>query len=319
MISRLHAFFMVAFVAVCGLAGCSAINPTWHTRYGWKAEDYFTDSKVIALCRAIEADDLKEIDRLVADGADVNAIGNGNMTPLLWAFPDDKITRFQRLLERGANPNVVVSSDFNTKGNIHRGHSVTHLAAGSTFAKHFHIVMQHGGDTKLRDSRLGRSLFHTVITSGVSDKKVRIQLLLGKGADVNQSDSGGFTPIMTAVSWGGQYDIALMLLEAGADVKLYCKGSNQKLVHVVAREERLHRSPSPERAADYEALVQKLKELGESVDEAKHDLDRWILRGKINEPKKAKELRDAEVAERVARERAKADKAVLLEGEKQEK
>ncbi len=90
------------------LAGCSdtvqlGVNAvqgkkSGHELFGWKAEDYFTDAKVIALCRAIEVDDLKEIDRLVANGADVNAKGKGNMTPLLWSYLDDKIDRFQRLL-----------------------------------------------------------------------------------------------------------------------------------------------------------------------------------------------------------------------------
>jgi hypothetical protein len=49
---------------------------------------------VIALCKATEANDIAEIDRLVAAGADVNAQGEGNMTPLLWAYPDNKLERF---------------------------------------------------------------------------------------------------------------------------------------------------------------------------------------------------------------------------------
>jgi ankyrin repeat protein len=58
------------------------------------------------LCKAIEENDVGEIDRLVAAGADVNAKGKENMTPLLWAFPDDKPERFKKLLELGADPNA---------------------------------------------------------------------------------------------------------------------------------------------------------------------------------------------------------------------
>ncbi len=54
------------------LAGCgnvsNAMKPTWYEKVGWKAEDYFDDPKVIALCNAIEARNVKEINRLVADG-----------------------------------------------------------------------------------------------------------------------------------------------------------------------------------------------------------------------------------------------------------
>jgi uncharacterized protein len=67
-----------------------ATATTWHQKFDWKAEEYFTDEKAIALCHAIEAEDLEEMDRLVAAGVDVNAKGKGNMTPLLWAFPDNK-------------------------------------------------------------------------------------------------------------------------------------------------------------------------------------------------------------------------------------
>ncbi len=71
----------------------------------WNAGDYFTDQGVIALCKAIEAHNLTEIDRLVKSGVDVNARGRGNMTPLLWAFPVGQDV-FRKLLELGADPNV---------------------------------------------------------------------------------------------------------------------------------------------------------------------------------------------------------------------
>lgn len=75
-------------VALClPAAGCGLMamlpGATVHQRCGWKAVDYFTDPQVIALCHAIEANDLAEMERLVTEGADVNAQGKGKMTPLL--------------------------------------------------------------------------------------------------------------------------------------------------------------------------------------------------------------------------------------------
>ena len=58
----LIALIICQFVAGCG-DGTKLVNKTWHEKFGWKAEDYFDDPKVVALCHAIESNDLKEIDR----------------------------------------------------------------------------------------------------------------------------------------------------------------------------------------------------------------------------------------------------------------
>jgi hypothetical protein len=130
MVSRTR-FLLSVGLAVGFLTGCQEIArmapaSTWHQKCGWKAEDYFDDPQVIALCKAIEASNLVEIDRLVAAGANVNAQGKDKMTPLLWAYPDSNLQRFKRLLELGADPNVVIESDFNTRGGMRAGDSVTY-------------------------------------------------------------------------------------------------------------------------------------------------------------------------------------------------
>ena len=117
----------------------------WHARMNWKAEDYFQDPKVISLCKAIEADDVKEMEWLIASGSDANAVGKDGMTPLLWAFPDGKIERFQCLLNKGADPNKVFDSDFGVEhkplhssptgatsifnDGCHAGETMVHLAS----------------------------------------------------------------------------------------------------------------------------------------------------------------------------------------------
>jgi ankyrin repeat protein len=155
------ALLYITFSAGCLVAaGCEKPRPilaaTWHQTCGWKAADYFDDPQVIALCKAIEANDLKEIDRLVAAGADVNAKGKGNMTPLLWAFPDNKLPRFKRLLEHGADPNVILSEhDFNARGEMKAGKSVTHMASTTSFPGYFEAVFEHGGDVNLVETGKG--------------------------------------------------------------------------------------------------------------------------------------------------------------------
>lgn len=135
------------------LVGCGQVRQvvgrSFHQKAGWKAKDFFDDPQVIALCHAIEADDLDGIDRLVAAGANVNAKGKDGMTPLFWAFPDNKLTRFTRLLEHGANPNVAIESDLGTHGGFEPGDSVTHLACRTKFPGYFEAVFAHGGDPNL--------------------------------------------------------------------------------------------------------------------------------------------------------------------------
>jgi ankyrin repeat protein len=95
-------FLFTVLLTVIMATGCDKSESfdrsiSWNAKPQWKANDYFDDPKVIALCKAIDARDLKEIDRLVAEGADVNAKGKGNMTPLLWAFPENKPEIFKRI------------------------------------------------------------------------------------------------------------------------------------------------------------------------------------------------------------------------------
>jgi ankyrin repeat protein len=278
------------------------LGSSFHQKCGWKAEKYFDDPPVIELCKAIEADDLAEIDRLVAAGANVNAKGKGNMTPLLWAYPDGKVERFTRLLEHGADPNVVIESDFNTRQTMRAGDSVTHLACRDTFDEYFEAVFDHGGDSNLvRKDRIfadDTPLF-SVIVGRATNKKERLKLLIDKGANLDHMNGIWTTPTMNALG-KGRYDIALMLLEAGADHMIYRPKSNTRLVHVVIGEESSSKIWTPEQKADYEKLVQWLKNHGESFEEARADIARW--KSWIRANGEYRRNMDAEIAERVSRE-----------------
>lgn len=272
---------VLVFLAMSVLPACNGRSPldrSWHAKCDWKAEEYFDDPQVIELCRAIESNDLTEIDRLVAAGADINAKGKGNMTPLLWAYPDNNLPRFKRLLEHGADPNIVFDSDFNTRQGIRPGDSITHMVSKSSFPGYFEAVFDHGGDPNLVKSGRGmitETPIFTVITGGGSDWN-KIQRLIDLGADLNYISGGDSTPPMQAAGWGGQYDLALKLLEAGADLKVYKTISNAKLIHVAAMEQ-ARRGPhwTAKQKADFEKLVDWLEDRGESLDAAKADLARW--------------------------------------------
>jgi len=277
---------------------------TVHQRCGWKAEDYFTDPQVIALCRAIEANDLAEMQRLVKAGADVNAQGKDKMTPLLWAFPDNDLPRFKWLLEHGANPNVVVEGEFNTRQTISRGDSVTHMACKTSLPGYFEAVFDHGGDPNIRHTGplgFSQTPLFAVITRGGGDKAAKIRRLIDLGADMNALSNGGI-PAMQAVSWFGQYELALMMLEAGANFCKYDESDIQRLIHIVVDQERHLNEYAPEQRAGFHELVKSLEDHRESYEAAKADIARWDSWSGAT----FREKMDAEIAERKAREKAAA-------------
>lgn len=281
---------------------------SWHEKHKWKAEDYFADPQVIALCRAIEVNDLTEMDRLIAAGADVNGQGKGKMTPLLWALPDNKLARFERLLQHGADPNVIIESDFGTRGFMMPGTAVTHMASRTVFPGYFEAVFANRGDPnceqKTETLGAGDTPIFTVIVSPVANKKQKIKLLLDKGADINHVNASEQTPAKVAVGFG-QLDIVLLLLELGADHMVYTGSGNERLVHalLVAKShmDAVDTWP-PQQRTLFDAICQLLEARGESISKANEDLKRWDSWSRDNGEYKRK--MDAEVAARKAQEQA---------------
>lgn len=307
---RLKESFVVGFCVLC-LSGCGVGSllaaRTFHQRCGWKAEEYFTDPLVIALCHAIEARDLVVMERLVKAGADVNALGKGKMTLLLWAFPDNNLQAFTWLLEHGANPNVVVESEFNTRQLIVSGDSVTQMACRTGFPGYFEAVFNNGGDPNLRHMGVlgfSRTPLFTVITRASGGKKEKVRRLIERGADMS-AYAVGVTPVMEAVAWGGQFDLALMMLNAGAEFRQYEQNQVQRLIHIVVRQERRLEEYSPQKQAKFRELVKWLEDRGESYAEAKADLDRWDSWCRTTGEFRQK--MDAEIAARKAREGIEAE------------
>jgi outer membrane murein-binding lipoprotein Lpp len=275
------------FAAVLVLAGCSdpaqglirkvaarVTNAPWHELHGWKAADFFTDPQVIALCDAIAANDVARMKERIAAGADVNARGKGNMTPLLWAFVDNKPERFRLLLEAGANPNVYIESDFGIRQAFSPGDSVTHMACRSTF-DHFWPVFEHGGDPNWPNKEpgcRGESPVYTVIKSGAGDKKKRIARLAEAGGSMNRAPGASSSPLGTAASWFGRFDLCLVLLDLGADPSQYEGNEITKITHYLegtleakSRGQGQLRDASPEQLADFDRLVERLEAMGETL------------------------------------------------------
>jgi uncharacterized protein len=292
-------------------SACDGVMPkqSWHQRIGWKAEDYFDDPKVIELCKAIEANDLDLMKKLIADGTNVKTLGKGNMTLLLWSLPDNHPKRVRLLLEKGADPNVYITTNLGQPRLFQVGDSVTHMVCRSYFP-YFDDVFEFGGDPNLECKRgitKGQTPIITVIKNSGHDAKRRITILLKKGADINGNIADN--PFISAITWGGQYDLALFLIENGADYKIY-EPSNQltRGIHFLAQAPMgLLKIAGPQQKADYEKLVKFLEEHGETIEAANKDWARWEANLVRFGSKTADNMKEQEIADRKMREQAERE------------
>jgi ankyrin repeat protein len=167
-------------------------------------EEMFDDEGVRSLAEAAGRGNIRRIDELVASGVNVNYVGGGGATPLLWGFKNYR--GFNRLLELGANPNAVYQD----------GSTLMYWAVMHEDIRFLQAALAHGGDPNLRD----RSYFqYTPLFTALSKGQSKIDLLLKAGAEINAKDAFGGTPMMVAAG-RGDFDVVAHLLSRGADPKL---------------------------------------------------------------------------------------------------
>lgn len=174
-----------------------------------KVQDIFTDGKVAELVMAASQGKIEVIDRLVAAGVDVNARGQGGMTPLAYVLQKENIEGVARLLHHGADPNLTY--------NEQQDSTMRRFVVRKDPA-YLELALDYGGDVNaLMYGDDGKPVIFDAITLGRVDN---VKLLIDAGADVNLQDSiTGETPLH-ATGISAEYEIAYLLLEAGADPRI---------------------------------------------------------------------------------------------------
>jgi ankyrin repeat protein len=209
--STLHAWgSLLLLLSMFFMVGCDRGGGT--VRRGslsYNATEVFGEgSLALALAKAAGRGDKEEIDRLIAAGADVNAVGKHGMTPLWWAAWKEDYRGFERLLEKGADPNAQ-----RTEG-LPIMHAVTYVRDSRFLA----TALKHGGDPNQWDLKSDESPLFPAVRHNY---KAQIDLLLAPKADLNaQAGDSRRTLPMAAIGARRDYELAYRLLQLGSNPHL---------------------------------------------------------------------------------------------------
>lgn len=171
------------------------------------------------------AGNLDEMKKLIAQGADVNAlyIDEANAdegTALLLAVKNEDLEAVAYLIDIGAD---ITATDAN-------GLSALHLAVVADQKDIVAVLLIEGADVRKTDSS-GRTALHWA--SLATDDRELALLLLKHGAGVNALNLVGESPLHEAVTFGN-VDAVRVLLERGADRNLKAEDGTTALARARA-------------------------------------------------------------------------------------
>ncbi|MDP4529272.1 ankyrin repeat domain-containing protein [Alkalimonas delamerensis] len=236
----------------------------------------FPDELSRALADAAGRGRIAQIDQKVAQGADVNARGELGVTPLYWPIKQNNIHGFRRLLELGADPNAI----------FYDGMSVMFFAAQNENLEFLRLALEHGADPNLvsgaRSTALESQgnehgfkgetpLAHVIIYN--PNAIAGIDMLLAHGADISArtipTPLGNSLCLLMSATVGPKYDVALHLLERGADYN-FANENGYGFLAILTRHWTGYPADTPERRkviADMQKVVDWLTERGVEIPE----------------------------------------------------
>ena len=157
------------------------------------------------LTRAVDNDDIEEVRRLIANGANVNGRDEDydKITPIFAAVENGNVEMVRLLIEAGA------------KVNIRDAEKRTPLMQldGDATAELVKLLVDAGAKLNLHDNENNTAL----LLAAENCPTEVIQALLDAGADVNLANKEGVTPLMHAAEKGDIESVRLILI-AGAMV-----------------------------------------------------------------------------------------------------
>jgi uncharacterized protein len=181
------------------LTACKEVGGNYMT-----AKKYFSDSRTVELAEAAAKGDRARMEIAIAEGANVNARGRDEMTPLFFVIVTTKNPEgIRALIKAGADADHIVPE---------LGSAVT-VAARAEGTKLLQTLLAAGANPNSRNDG-GEP---AIIVAAMHGNYEHIWLLLDAGADINGVDAGGDTVSITLASLN-QYEQVAKLIDRGASV-----------------------------------------------------------------------------------------------------
>jgi hypothetical protein len=176
-------------------------------------EDYFSNDQIANLAQAAKEGDVELIDKYLSEGVDINTSGTYGITPLMYSMTGNSITGFNYLLQKGADPNKQTKI----------GESAISFAARRRESEHLKKLISFHGNPNIRsypekEGFSGDDHPTPIFQSILAHNQENAVILIKAGADLEEINSSGLTPLMSACVHRS-FIVMHVLLEAGANIR----------------------------------------------------------------------------------------------------
>jgi uncharacterized protein len=253
-----------------------------------------------AIAWAVRQDDIDLVDRLIRAGADVKAANRYGVTPLSLACINGNALMIEKLLKAGADANAAGNEGETPlmtvahSGNVDaakvllahgakvdaredwHGETALMLAAAQRHPAMLKELLAHGADVNAlstvvkwerqvtaepRDKWLPPGGFSALMFAAREGCVACLPVLADAGANLNQADPDGITPMVNSII-NGHYDVARFLLDRGADPNLADKTGRAALYAAVdAHTMPYSNRPSPDESGNEISSLDLVKAL----------------------------------------------------------
>ena len=199
----------VTALLASGIAPGLEITRTYASASQAQSKNTKTKTKALisALIEASQDGKLKEVEELLAEGAEINGIVEGDGTALIAAARTGNRSLVEFLLQQGADPNVAAPGDGNA----------LIMAAREGHAEIVDLLLNRGA--RVNDIVEGDE--NALIKASGAGRLNVVQLLLSRGADVNMrvwsgDPDGEWRTALKMARKGGHNAVVQLLISAGA-------------------------------------------------------------------------------------------------------
>lgn len=184
-------FFIHLFLFLITINGFSNIKP----------EMVFKDNEIVKFIKFIKKGNIKEAEKSITNGFDINSKNENGVTPLYYFFLTRDFRSFKSCLELGANPNI----DPDGVG----FYRLIDFSMRYTDTKYFKLLLTYDVDLNYEKEN-GKELLNSAMYSTVHIKYLK--MLLENDIEPKYIDSFTRSPLLSALI-GREYKKVKLLLE----------------------------------------------------------------------------------------------------------